>query len=91
VLELCATDLEAVVKDKSFELTPADYKAYLLMTLTGLQFLHHNFILHRDLKPNNLFISNKGILKIADFGLATYFGSPNRNFTSQVVTIWLLV
>jgi cyclin-dependent kinase 7 len=40
----------------------------------------------KDLKPNNLLINEKGILKIGDFGLAKFYGSPNREMTHQVVT-----
>jgi len=40
------------------------------------------------LKPNNLLINEKGILKIGDFGLAKFFGSPSREMTHQVVTRW---
>lgn len=38
----------------------------------------------RDMKPNNLLIGPKGQLKLADFGLARIFGSPDRRFTHQV-------
>ncbi|CAG7827280.1 unnamed protein product, partial [Allacma fusca] len=41
-----------------------------------------------DMKPNNLLIDSKGVLKIGDFGLARYYGSPNRIYTHQVVTRW---
>lgn len=43
---------------------------------------------HKDLKPNNLLVTASGVVKIADFGLAISFGSPSREYTSQVVTIW---
>uniref|UniRef100_A0A2K5MI76 Cyclin-dependent kinase 7 n=4 Tax=Cercopithecinae TaxID=9528 RepID=A0A2K5MI76_CERAT len=41
-----------------------------------------------DLKPNNLLLDENGVLKLADFGLAKSFGSPNRAYTHQVVTRW---
>lgn len=33
-------------------------------------------------------LSNKGILKVADFGLARHFGTPLRPYTPTVVTLW---
>lgn len=36
----------------------------------------------------NLLLAKDGQIKIADFGLAKMFGSPNRNMTSNVVTLW---
>jgi len=88
VFDFMDTDLEMIIKDTKIVLTPGNIKAYTIMTLQGLEYLHAQFILHRDLKPNNLLINSDGILKIGDFGLARYFGSPNRLYTHQVVTRW---
>lgn len=38
--------------------------------LDAMAYLHERKIVHRDLKTSNLLYSNKGILKICDFGLA---------------------
>jgi len=35
-----------------------------------IHYAHTKYIIHRDLKLTNLLINKKGILKIADFGLA---------------------
>lgn len=82
------TDLEIIIKDSNIILTPGNIKSYIIQTLKGLEYLHLNWILHRDLKPNNLLIGGDGILKIGDFGLAKFFGSPSRINTNQVVTRW---
>ncbi|XP_036264739.1 cyclin-dependent kinase 7 isoform X6 [Pipistrellus kuhlii] len=88
VFDFMETDLEVIIKDSSLVLTPSHIKAYMLMTLQGLEYLHQHWILHRDLKPNNLLLDENGVLKLADFGLAKSFGSPNRAYTHQVVTRW---
>lgn len=88
VFDFMVTDLEAIIRDSSLVLTMANIKAYILQTFLGLEYLHASWILHRDLKPNNLLIDDQGILKIGDFGLAKYFGSPDREYTAQVVTRW---
>lgn len=63
-------------------------KTLLKQLLSGLKHLHDNWILHRDLKTSNLLFSHKGILKIADFGLAREYGDPLRPYTAVVVTLW---
>ncbi|KAH9935916.1 CMGC/CDK/CDK7 protein kinase [Epithele typhae] len=88
VLEFLETDLELVIKDRSLVFLPADIKSWMAMTFRGLEFCHRNFILHRDLKSNNLLIAADGHLKIADFGLARDFADPGYKMTCQVITRW---
>lgn len=88
VLEFLDTDLELVIRDRALVFLPADIKAWVAMTFRGLEFCHRNWILHRDLKPNNLLISADGQLKLADFGLARDFADPGYKMTCQVITRW---
>ena len=46
--------------------------------LVGLEFMHNNLVMHRDVKPENMLISDEGIIKYSDFGLARFYGSPGR-------------
>lgn len=69
-------------------LDPATIKSFMYQLLKGIAFCHENRVLHRDLKPQNLLINNKGQLKLGDFGLARAFGIPVNTFSNEVVTLW---
>ncbi len=43
---------------------------YVYQVSEGLNAAYKNGVVHRDLKPQNLLINNKGVVKIADFGLS---------------------
>lgn len=53
-----------------------------------MNYCHSRRVIHRDLKPGNLLINQRGELKIADFGLARAFGVPLRAYSHHVVTLW---
>lgn len=48
---------------------------------SALDYCHHNNIVHRDLKIENILISNSGNIKIIDFGLSNLF-SPHRHLST---------
>lgn len=75
-------------KFKENGLNPIIIKAFCFQLLKGIQHCHQKKILHRDLKPQNLLISENQILKIADFGLARSSGIPTKAYTHEVVTLW---
>ncbi|KAI4486131.1 hypothetical protein M0802_012551 [Mischocyttarus mexicanus] len=67
---------------------PKMVKSYLFQITRAILFCHKRRILHRDLKPQNLLIGAKGVIKVADFGLGRAFGIPVRVYTHEVVTLW---
>ncbi|KAI2623303.1 serine/threonine-protein kinase [Hypoxylon sp. NC1633] len=83
-------DLEMLIRDgKGVKYGTADIKAWMGMLTRAVWFCHESFVLHRDIKPNNLLIAADGEVKLADFGLARSFSDPyNKPMTSNVITRW---
>lgn len=54
----------------------------------GLEYLHHGCkppIIHRDVKPTNILLTEKFQAKLADFGLSRAFPTESRGYVSTVV------
>jgi cyclin-dependent kinase 7 len=81
-------NLEQLIKERSAPYGAADVKAWMGMLGRAIYFCHSNFMLHRDIKPNNLLIAADGEVKLADFGLARSFADPYANMTLVVITLW---
>ncbi|MBA0827198.1 hypothetical protein Goarm_011993 [Gossypium armourianum] len=89
VFQYMEHDLAGLVASPIVKFTEQQIKCYIHQLLSGLEHCHNRGVLHRDIKGSNLLIDDEGVLKIADFGLATFF-DPNRKhlMTSRVVTLW---
>ncbi|KKK23061.1 hypothetical protein AOCH_005451 [Aspergillus ochraceoroseus] len=88
VMDFLEHDLKTLLDDMREPFLPSETKTLLLQITAGLDFLHSQWIMHRDLKTSNLLMSNRGEIKIADFGMARYYGDPPPKLTQLVVTLW---
>ncbi|XP_031849238.1 cyclin dependent kinase 11B pitslre isoform X2 [Nomia melanderi] len=91
VMDYVEHDLKSLMetmKQKKQVFIPGEVKCLMQQLLRAVAHLHDNWILHRDLKTSNLLLSHRGILKVGDFGLAREYGSPLRQYTPIVVTLW---
>ncbi|ETO10935.1 calcium/calmodulin-dependent protein kinase-like protein [Reticulomyxa filosa] len=78
VLELCEGgdlfDQMLKMKDKRVEESKA---AWITCKLArALKYLHEHYVVHRDMKPENILFTKDGRIKITDFGLAHYLKLP---------------
>ncbi|XP_064437978.1 cyclin-dependent kinase 10 isoform X9 [Mirounga angustirostris] len=90
VMGYCEQDLASLLENMPTPFSEAQVKCIVLQVLRGLQYLHQNFIIHRDLKVSNLLMTDKGCVKTADFGLARAYGIPVKPMTPKVVTLWAM-
>lgn len=89
VFEYMEHDLVGLASIPGVKFSEPQVKCYMQQLLSGLDHCHSRGVLHRDIKGSNLLIDSNGILKIADFGLATFFDPENSvPLTTRVVTLW---
>lgn len=65
-----------------FKMKDLERRNMLADILSGLMYIHDEGIMHRDLKPPNIFIGKDNRAKIGDFGFARKYIMPDANGTS---------
>ncbi|XP_052519612.1 cyclin-dependent kinase 16 isoform X1 [Budorcas taxicolor] len=88
VFEYLDKDLKQYLDDCGNIINMHNVKLFLFQLLRGLAYCHRQKVLHRDLKPQNLLINERGELKLADFGLARAKSIPTKTYSNEVVTLW---
>ncbi|XP_038666827.1 cyclin-dependent kinase 17 isoform X2 [Scyliorhinus canicula] len=88
VFEYLDKDLKQYMDDCGSIMSMHNVTIFLFQILRGLAYCHKRKVLHRDLKPQNLLINDKGELKLADFGLARAKSVPTKTYSNEVVTLW---
>ncbi len=86
-------DLSGILQQHEITITDGEKKNIFHQLLEGINYLHRKRVIHRDIKGSNILISNKGVLKITDFGLARSMKNVNPaiespNYTNRVITLW---
>ncbi|KAI4899944.1 hypothetical protein NFI96_025631, partial [Prochilodus magdalenae] len=69
-------------------LEPNRVRRYLYQVLRAVSFCHQHNIIHRDVKPENVLVSQQGVVKLCDFGFARTTAAPGEVYTDYVATRW---
>ncbi|KAF8094221.1 hypothetical protein N665_0367s0009 [Sinapis alba] len=79
--------LANIIKPNKFGPFPESLvTVYIAQVLEGLVYLHEQGVIHRDIKGANILTTKEGLVKLADFGVATKLNEADVNTHSVVGT-----
>lgn len=78
VMELCVNGTVDLLLKCRKNLTDPEVRFLIRQVVQGLQYLHGNLVVHRDLKLKNLLLSSSMVVKIGDFGLSKKLTHPDE-------------
>ena len=76
--------LKQVLKQRG-HLSVTEVVDIMLQVTDGMAHAHDAYIIHRDIKPQNIMILSNGMIKITDFGVATALNSTQLTQTNSVM------
>ncbi|KAH6827521.1 Protein kinase superfamily protein [Perilla frutescens var. hirtella] len=94
VMEYAENDVRSLLETMKQPFIQCEVKCLMQQLLQGVEYLHSNKVIHRDLKTSNLLLNNRGELKICDFGLAYRLNNDDDDdndsilHREEVVTLW---
>ena len=76
--------LKQVLKSRG-KLSVTEVVDIMLQLTDGMAHAHDSYIIHRDIKPQNIMMLSNGVIKITDFGVATALNSTQLTQTNSVM------
>lgn len=76
--------LKELIKKRG-KLTISEVIDIMLQITDGMSVAHDSYIIHRDIKPQNIMILENGLVKIMDFGIAMAMNSTQLTQTNSVM------
>ena len=85
VMEYAEHEIRNLIQNYRYQFCMSEIKCLMKQLLKAVVYLHNQGIIHRDLKTSNLLYTEKGQLKVCDFGLSRK--GTNGSYTPTVVTL----
>ncbi|MCC6980086.1 MAG: protein kinase [Candidatus Melainabacteria bacterium] len=82
--------LKSELETRREPMTPKEFWPYLSQVAEALDFAHTMNVVHRDVKPDNIFILKDGRVKITDFGIARAIDFEETKLTKTGVMLGTL-
>ncbi len=76
--------LKTLLKKRG-KLTVSEAIDIMMQIASGLSVAHDQYLIHRDIKPQNIMILENGLVKITDFGIAMAMNSTQLTQTNSVM------
>lgn len=85
VMPLCVGSLRDLLAKGFAAITPTDHKVIMRSLLKALAYVHKKGFVHADVKPTNVLVDQRGVIKLADFGAATKHSHKPRRFCGSTM------
>lgn len=72
----------------NFAFPQAVIQSYLYQIVSGIAFCHQRRIFHRNLCPQNILITRKGVIKLSGFDAGRTFEVAQKVYTHNVTVLW---
>jgi len=77
-------------KDKNIHFPEKTIIYWLIQICQALKYIHSKHVIHRDIKPHNIFLTKNGSIKLGDFGVSKNLNNTNMKAKTFVGTTYYL-
>ncbi|KAH1272449.1 hypothetical protein KXW98_008645 [Aspergillus fumigatus] len=85
VMEMCKKGviMKVGLEERADPYSDEQCRCWFRDLILGIEYLHGQGIVHRDIKPDNCLLTNDDVLKIVDFGVSEMFEKDSDMFTAK--------
>lgn len=85
VLEMCKKGviMKVGLEESATPYSEEECRCWFRDLILGIEYLHNQGVVHRDIKPDNLLLTDDDVLKIVDFGVSEMFEKPEQMRTAK--------